>query len=158
MHVVQPRSFKEAESGNVNIAVLQMTNSSFQNQPISSSRNHPPATPAAIPPVRERGISVLLQDISNTRGATVPHICSASQENHKESDLPCCFSRNATQLGKLRQSTTSTTSTVHELSLLQLVRESVTRSITETLAAYTPRNVSYEVQKALAINIMFTAM
>ena len=68
-----------------------------------------------------------------------------------------CFAAprgNPTQGGKLRQSTTSTVP-----SLLQLKQdESVTRSSTETLIVYTQRNVFYEVQKALAINIMITAM
>ena len=166
----------EMESGNGSTTVPQatITTGSFQNQsPVATSAATQAATPAAIPAAtpastpaatprsRKRGISSLLQDITNTGE---PQSRRSAVKAMRTIESQSCLSAprgNPVQGSKVRHNTAvpASTNTVHEPSLLQLLSdESVVCNIADNLAEYTQRNVAYEVQKALAINIMLTAI
>ena len=79
-------------------------------------------------------------------------------ENQSCPSAPC---EDSAQGGKLRHASMfTTTGAVHEPSNLQKMNDDdvVFCNITYSLAVYTQRNVSFEVQKALEINIMATAI
>ena len=156
------------ESGNVSTTVHQATTTgSFQNQPPVATQAATPAatqaaTPAATSRSRKRGISALLQDITNTQ----PESRRSALKAMRTIESQGCLSAPRgipVQGSKVRHttavpaSTNVSTNTVLEPSLL-LSDESMVSNIADNLAAYTQRNVTYEVQKALAINIMLTAI
>ena len=122
--------------------------------PAATPSATPASTPAATPRSRKRGISSLLQDITNTGE---PQSRRSAVKAMRTIDSQSCLSArrgNPVQGSKVRHNTAvpASTNTVHEPSLLKLLSdESVDSNIADNLAAYTQRNVTYEVQKALAL-------
>ena len=135
---------KMMESGNV-ITQMKETNGSFQNQPLPSRCT------------RKRGISALLQDITNSCEQPMPR--RSAVQVKKTMEIHSCTSAphgNSAQGGKLRHTSMSRcTGAVHEsFNLLQKINDNAS----EYLTSYTQRKVCFEVQKALAINVMAIAI
>ena len=140
------------ESGNVSTPAT-ITTGSFQSQP-------PAVVPAAASRcTRKRGISTLVQDITNTCNQPLSRRSALQARKAMKSQSVLSAPRgNPAQGGKLRHACVST-SAYEPTSLLQKINDdAVFCSITENLAAYTQRHISFEVQKAIAINIMATAV
>ena len=126
------------------------TNGSFQNHP-------PPAEPPdATPRGRKRGISALLEDVTNTG-----HLeCRRSALKAKKSQNSVQAARgNPARGGKLRQGQTVSVAEHESVHLHKLVHDkSLLGTVHSSLAGFIQRNVSFEVQKAIAINMMVTAL
>ena len=139
--------------------VFATTTGSFQNQ----SPPAPSSTPARVPACtsRKRGISSLLQDISN--GSDIPQTRRARLQAKKSVQSHCSRSAprgNPAKGAKLRhRNRASTTTREPHITLTQLMHnKAMISSITETLLTYIQRNVSFEIQKAIAIAVMTTAI
>lgn len=146
------------ESGNASTSELQATVPMTTN---GSFQNHKPADTIAVSSrSRKRGISALL-DITNL--SDEPRLRTAGQrakralEAQASRSAPC---GDPMQGAKKKHRVVELTLTMHEaVSLSQTMGDkSVSSNISETLLTYTQRNVSYEIQKAIAITIMTTAV
>ena len=138
--------------------VIATTSSSFRNQ--TSPSTHGGVT-AGIS--RNRGISLLLQDVSNV--CEEPQTCRArlqtkkSIKSHSSCLAPC---GNPAKGTKVQHSpATSTPACESPVTLTQLMHDTVMiRTVMESLLLYTQRNtcIFVEKQKAVAITIMTTTM
>ena len=147
------------ESGNVStsesqVTVLATTTGSFQSHTSASTAT------AVSSRSRKRGIAALL-DITNM--SDEPRSREAGQEAKRA--LQAQTSRfgprgNPVQGAMKKHRAADHTSGEQEsASLLQLMGdETVSSNLSETLLVYTQRNVSYEIQKVIAIPIMATAV
>ena len=128
--------------------VTMTTNGSFQNQP-------PPDVETASAAgwcSRKRGISALL-DLTNTSDQPLSRRSALRARKSIQSQSQSSAPRgDPVQGGKLRQSCT----VLHEPS--SLLQNMDGDNIGDKLAGYVQRNVSFEIQKALAINIVAIAI
>lgn len=147
------------ESGNVSRGerrrplqtVLETTNGSSQNQP--------PADTGPTSRTRKRGISALLQDISN--GPIQLQCRRAGQQAKRmlESLQSSSYApRGDPVQGAVKKHRNAEPVAAVKETLHQLRDKAVSTSIAETLLSFTQRNATYEIQKANAITIMATAI
>ena len=135
------------------VTVLAATTGSFQNHTSASTAK------AASSSSRKWGIAALL-DITNMNDE--PRSREAGQEAKRalqtQTSYFCPHGNPVQGAMKKHRAAEHTSAEQESASLLQLMGdETVSRNISETLLAYTQRNVSYEIQKAIAITIMATA-
>ena len=132
---------------------------SSQNQPGSFQNQPPPADPpASTSRSRKRGLSALLQDVTNTDQMECRRSAVRAKRDLGSQSTVYAPRRNPKRGGKLRQ--TVSVGEVHEPAhLQQLVSDNELLSdVCESLGGYIQRNVSYEVQKGIAIHILVTAI
>ena len=132
--------------------VFETTNGSFQNQA---------AEPPAPAHYRKRGISGLLQDITNTGEQKRTRRSAVRAKSAMESQTYAFAPHGNPQCGgkcggNMRQARPVSEFVVHESEQLQ--DNSLITDIHESLGVYIQRNVSYEIQKARALHIMVRAV
>ena len=121
-----------------------------------SSQNHSLAAPAApgVSCTRKRGIASLL-DITNSQ-VTQARTASQQAKRSLQEQVTHNAPRGNPVLGAAKKHRSADSLEQH---LPQLLGDkAMSSAIAETLLAYTQRNVSFEVQKAVAITVMTTAM
>ena len=151
------------ESGYASTSVPQATSlaattGSFQNQPsLSAPSVEPPRTS------RKRGALSLLQD-SNIEPVKpqARRACLQAKENISSQSSHYAARGNPTKGAKVRFQTPASTCTSEyepQVGLKDIMHDTATiNKITGNLLAYVKRNVPFEVQKAIAITIMTTAI
>ena len=147
------------ERGNVSTPAMPLatvpaatTNGSFQNHP------PPEEPPDATPRGRKRGISALLEDVTNTGHLDRMSALKAKRALKSQNSVQAARG-NPARGGKLRQGQTVSVAEHESVHLLKLVHDrSLLGTVYSSLAGFIQRNVSFEVQKAIAINMMITAL
>ena len=140
----------DASTSELEETVIATTNGSFQNQPST----------AATTRCRKRGISALLQDIGNLPDAVDSRGASKRARRDIKSQQQVCAPRgNAPQGAKARHSNPQDRVTSKSPTLFQLKGDlSVFSKVAESLLTFIQRQIPHDVQKAIAINIMATAI